>query len=192
MPTGSEVAGEPSPTADGVESAASGAWRPAPFPFSGSRPFLDRAELSCRAADNTIGDTQAVLRDVRGEGFIVFVFASSTAAWACFAPTSATTPADVVVRALEIPAELIGDENLDLVLYEGQEVEAGGVRTVALGRVGRAGVRVVASFDDESEVEATKSGGWWAMWWPTDVDAATVAVVDRQSIAIDALPIPRR
>jgi hypothetical protein len=78
------------------------------------------------------------------------------------------------------------------VLYEGQEVEAGGVRTVALGRVGRAGVRVVASFDDESEVEATKSGGWWAMWWPTDVDAATVAVVDRQSIAIDALPIPRR
>lgn len=187
----------PSASLDPLRAAASGAWRPAPFPFSGSADFLDRAELACRAATEVLGEAPVLVRDVRGDAFLVLVFgdaagAAGSAAWACFAPTSATTAGDVVVLPLDTPAQPVGDQNLDLVLYKRLEADAGDVRTVALGRVGRDGVRVVASFDDESEVDATKSGGWWAMWWPTDVDAATVAAVDRQSIAIDALPIPRR
>jgi hypothetical protein len=176
------------PTADGLAAAIVGAWRPGPYPLRGAAAGLGAAEGACRAAEPAIGDAAIAVTDVRGQARVLLVVATDVAAWACLASTDAST---AVVRQLDVPAEPIGDEKLDLVLYEVLGDEAGTARTVAVGRVGRAGIRVVASFDDESEVEAAKAGGWWSMWWPTDVDAATIAVQDRQSIAIDALAVPR-
>ena len=46
---------------------------------------------------------------------------------------------------------------------------------------------VVAGFPDESEVEAAKGGGWWAMWWPGSETTITIAALNRQSLAIDSL-----
>jgi hypothetical protein len=185
-PPARSPSGEPS--ADGAFGALTGAWRPGPWPLQGTLPQVDAAGEHCRAAEPAIGQAPAVLTDVRGDHQVLFVFAEASDAWACLATGESS---DAGVWVLEPPSEPIGDENLDLLLYGTLTDQTGDVRTVAVGRVGRAGVRVVASFDDESEVEAAKGGGWWTMWWPTDVDAATVAVQDRQSIAIDALPIPR-
>jgi hypothetical protein len=187
---GSTAAPSPSAasSADRAFGALTGVWRPGPWPLQGTLAQVNAADEHCRAAEPAIGQAPAVLTDVRGDHQVLFVFAEASDAWACLATGESS---DAGVWVLEPPSEPIGDENLDLLLYETLTDQTGDVRTVAVGRVGRAGIRVVASFDDESEVEATKGGGWWTMWWPTDLDAATVAVQDRQSIAIDALPIPR-
>jgi hypothetical protein len=103
------------PSADGAFGALTGAWRPGPWPLQGTLPQVDAADEHCRAAEPAIGQAPAVLTDVRGDHQVLFVFAEASDAWACLATGESS---DAGVWVLEPPSEPIGDENLDLLLYE--------------------------------------------------------------------------
>jgi hypothetical protein len=177
----------PTPS-DFLDVAARAPWRPDPLrPPTG---FAPQADVLCRAAEPRIGEATRVLTDVRGEGRLVFVFADATAAFGCYAPIDANLAADVQAFPLDTPADPIAQGAIDIVLYEVAHGYDGAAFRVLMGRVGRDAVRVVSSFDDESEVEATKGGGWYAMWWLGPTEMATVAALDARSTVISAVPAP--
>ena len=177
----------PTPS-DFLDVAARAPWRPDPLrPPTG---FAAQPDVLCRAAEPSIGEVTRVLIDARGEGRLIFVFADATAAFGCYAPIDANLAADVHAFPLDVPADPIGQGSLDIVLYEVAHGEDGAAFRVLVGRVGRDAVRVVASFDDDSEVEGTKGGGWYAMWWLGPTEMATVAALDVRSTVISAVPAP--
>jgi hypothetical protein len=168
--------------------AAAGSWRPAALPVTAG--FLDRTEAACVAAEPELEGLPVSVRELRGEDHVALIFGEAGGApgsYLCRGSLEATTAAELDVVALGAPAEPVGDEELDLVRYESLTDDEGDTRIVAIGRVGRLVDRVVAGFPDESEVEAAKGGGWWAMWWPGSETTITIAAVNRQSLAIDSL-----
>jgi hypothetical protein len=174
---------------DPVVAAAGGAWRPAPYPIGARRDVVEPAVAACRASAPDLADADPALMDVRGEGRVVLLFADDATTVACLATVDDRAPA--ITELLTPPDAPLADAGIDVQVYRSAETEDGGVLTWAVGRVGRAGMTVSASFDDESYVDATKAAGWWAMWWPTEVDAATINALDRQSISIAAV-VPER
>jgi hypothetical protein len=174
-----------------LDAAARGDWRPAPLPVPA--PFLARFEATCVAAEPAISGLPVALRELRGEGHVTVIFGEANVArpsFLCRGSVDATTAAELEVVALDAGRDPIRDEAIDIVRWEAVEDPAGNVRTVLIGRVGRAAVFVRAGFPDESEVDAVKGGGWYAMWWPGAREFIYAAGLNRQSIVIGDVPPP--
>jgi hypothetical protein len=178
----------PSPT-DFFAEAAIGPWRPRPLPPP--HGFADRVDVTCRAAEPAIGQRTRVVVDLRGKNRLLFIFADSSSAFACYAPADATLASDVTAFPLEVPPEPIGESAIDVVRYEIVQGEGEEAYSVLIGRVGLRAFRVLAGFADESEVEGAKGGGWYAMWWPGPTQFDGVAAVDQRNIVMgDAPAVP--
>ena len=173
---------------DFAAEAALGPWRPRPLPAP--RGFADRVDLNCRAAEPAIGDRTRVVVDLRGQNRLILIFADSTAAFACYAAADATLASEVTASPLEVPAEPIGETELDVLRYEVVQDDGEAAYTVLIGRVGLLAYRVLAGFADESEVEGTKGGSWYAMWWPGPTEFIGVAAVNQRQEVIGDAPVP--
>jgi hypothetical protein len=188
-PSGSAASPTPpraaaSPT-DFLQAAARGAWRPRAL--EPGDILLRRLEMACATAEPAADRLPVVLREVRGEGRATVIFGEADGdgpAFLCGGTLDATTEAEVDLVTLDAGPEPIPEEGIDIVRYEVVVDGSGDSRTVLVGRVGRAALRVLALFPDESEVEGIKGGGWYAMWWPGSVPTDVVAAVDRRHVVI--------
>jgi hypothetical protein len=161
--------------------AALGPWRRVPFkadPAFGI-PFI----AGCKGAEAAIGDTPAVVVDVRGRGWITAVFASDSAAFLC--RTTVDDPTDPVeVRPMAVPTGSLAQDGIDLALWT--EVQSGAETiTYAAGRVGSLPAEVIGGFVDQSFVFGTHANGWWIAWWPPQVASDGFAAVDQGHVVLN-------
>jgi hypothetical protein len=172
-----------------------GPYRPAPIPVSES--LTATLGAACAGADGGgLGVDAAALPvavvDARGESRAIVILADEHAAVLCAARigrdgASATIEAGPARLAPDAVAP-IDDDGLTITGHT--DSGAPDHTTLLYGRVGRAASKVIAGFDDEAEVVASMSNGWYATWWRTTRSAATVAAVDRQNVAIRRAPLP--
>ena len=172
-----------------------GPWRPAPV--SVGDDLEANLQAACAEQGSGLGiaidELPVALVDARGDGRATVVLADEFAAALC----EATIAADGLGVTVDRPPGRLVPDALDPIAEDAIRVtsyvvvdEESAPRTQILGRVGRQAFEVIAAFDNESEVYATRSNGWFAAWWPGAVDAATIAAVDRQNLVIASAPIP--
>jgi hypothetical protein len=190
-PGSGSATSEPSP----AQQTLLGPWRPAPVTVGEEL----EANLQAACAEQgsglgvAVGELPVALVDARGDGRATVVLADEFAAVLC----EATIAADGLGVTVDLPPgrlvpdvlDPIADDAIRITSYVAVDEESA-PRTQILGRVGRQAFEVIAAFDDESEVYAARSNGWFAAWWPGAVDAATIAAVDRQNLVIASAPIP--
>jgi hypothetical protein len=172
--------------ADPAMAAAVGPWRRVPFksdPAFGA-PYV----AACRAASADIGQIPATVVDVRGQGWITVLFASSDKAFLC--RTTVADPAHpLAIEPIDVPAAALADDGIDLAHYE--ELGTGsGTTSFAVGRVGPTPAFVIAGFDDQSFVFGTVGGGWYVMWWPTGVTCDGISAVNQSHLVLDTAHAP--
>jgi hypothetical protein len=172
-----------------------GPWRAAPIALSDeltatlTTACLDEA----RAQLNVVDEIPVAVVDVRGEGLATVILADEHVAVVCDGSIDPTTAA----LSLEQPVSYLApdalgpieDDQIEIVAYARDDA-SGAPRKQLIGRVGGQAVEVIATLDDESEVNAAKSNGWFSAWWPGVGDAANIAAVDRQNISISGAAVP--
>lgn len=184
VPTRVAQASQPS---DPATAAATGPWRRVPFVVDAS--FGAQQEAGCRNGVVAIPTALArVLTDVRGEGRVLMLFASSTKAFLCV--TSIDDPAHPVdVESLTVPAKAIAADGIDLVSYA-ETGSGSGTIVTAVGRVGPTPTAVIAGFVDQTFVFGAMGGGWYSMWWPVTVACDGISSVNNAHIVLDNTPAP--
>ncbi|HET9521963.1 MAG TPA: hypothetical protein VFO73_13015 [Candidatus Limnocylindrales bacterium] len=203
---GSEPTVEPSspaPTASPDPSAAAidllfGEWRPVSLPVD--QGLAEAMAFVCaNAADQ---DLKAVMEhvpvalvDARGDGLVSVILADDHVAFECRLKLE-TIGSELTSTIIGAPARLdpgaiapVEDTALSVVSHTRVEEDAGS-RTILIGRVGPKAYRVVAAFDDESEVTASKDNGWFYAWWPGTVGLGGIASLDNKSLVQSAVNSP--
>ena len=202
----SESTDEPSsppPTATADPSAAAvdllfGEWRPVSLPVDES--LAESMAFACsNPADPDLEAAMqhvpVVLVDARGDGLVSLILADEHVAFECRlmlekigseltstiigAPTRLDPGA--VVPLEDTAITVVGQTRVD---------EDAGLRTILIGRVGPKAFRVVASFNDESEVTASKDNGWYYAWWPGTIGIGGIASLDNKSLVQSAVDSP--
>jgi hypothetical protein len=185
----------PLPT-DATSQLLLGPWRPSPVDVPDD--IRSSMEYVCRNPEDpalveTLADLPVAVVDARGGGLGTIVFADDSVAIEC------RLKLEMVGQALGAtileppswldPGDLTGEAGISKT-SDNLVTDDGGTRTVLIGRVGPDATRVIASFDDESEVVASQGSGWYTAWWPGQVRPGGVAAVDRASIVTSSVPDP--
>jgi hypothetical protein len=186
-PTPHASASEPPPS-DAAGALLRGPWRPAP----GELPdeIVSSAEAVCRnpadpVVTAAIRDVPLVVADARGAGLAHLIFADDNVAFECRVKLEQVGPT-VGATILVPPSWLVpsGPAPDGVTVVSNSRVEDDtGARTILIGRLKPQPFRVVAGFDDESEVVASQGGGWFTAWWPGLDRPGSIAAVDRSSVA---------
>ena len=101
--------------------------------------------------------SQVAVVDARGLGRVTVVFADDARWSACLATIDGNVTVTAAGQPGDATAGSVGDKN-------------------AFG--------TVAGFDDETYVDGSHANGWYAMWWPGNVEAASVSSIDRGRVTI--------
>ncbi len=167
-----------------------GPWRPAPLPVSETMHMAFAAACAEQAAEAGIDAARLspAVVDARGGGRGIIILGDDRTAVICEAriqPGPAFTFDGFTSRLAPGSVGPIAEDEIDIVGYTADDTGGGeGPRTLLYGRVGRLGFEVKIGFDDESEVFASKGADWYAAWWPGAIRPATIAAVDRRSVAV--------
>ena len=173
-----------------------GPWRPAPV--TPSDDAVEAVRSACAAAPTDpsafgLANQPVVAADARGEGIVTVVLADEAAAYVCRARLVAGASSATVIDgpARLDPASLRSLEEYAISVVDHVSVdEVGPAASLLVGRIGPEASRVVVGFDDDSEVVATKSAGWYLAWWPGAARPRAIASVDRQGIPQASAPDP--
>jgi hypothetical protein len=199
----SEEPSSPPPSATVDPSAATrelllGPWRPVSIAveenLSDAMAFVcaNPADTDLRAAMEHV---PVALVDARGNGLASVILADEHVAFEC-RMTLEMVGGELGATIIGAPARLdpgaiasVDDAAVSVVSHTRVDEETGS-RTILLGRVGPQAYRVVAAFDDESEVTASKDNGWFYAWWPGTIGLGGIASVDNKSLVQDSIESP--
>ncbi len=171
-----------------------GAWRSGPVYLV---PAVQEAVVAaCRTAPvggfgggDGPGDLPVAVVDARGVGRVTVVFADDTRWSACLATIDAD--GNVVVTAAGQPGDPavgpVGDDEITMAAMEVLDDLEAGQRSVLIGRVGKNAFGTVSGFDDETYVDGPFANGWYTMWWPGNVEAASISAIDRGRVTIGSV-----
>ena len=197
-PTMAPESDAPPPSVDTGLSVLTGPWRPAPVEVD---PGLVTAiESVCKnqadpALEASLENVPVALVDARGDSLVSLILADDHVAFECrvkvenlggVPTTTILVPPTRLVPDATVPAE---DGSIRVISHNRVDEDTG-ARSILIGRVGSDAAGVIAGFPDESEVEASMAGGWYAAWWPGVVEPNAIAAVDRQNVAIAGVPTP--
>src|SRR5262245_37401926 len=196
-PDASEPLGSPSaalPT-DPTTALLTGPWRPAPVDLPDD--LQSSAEYVCRNPENpavvaAIKDLPVAVADARGGGLAALIFADGDIAFECRVKLE-MVGAGLGATILEPPSRLAAGNapsDATTIVSDNRVEDDGGQRTVLIGRVDPDPYRVVASFDDQSEVVASHGNGWYTAWWPKLDRPGGVGALDNKSVVVTAAPDP--
>lgn len=202
----SESTDEPSsppPTATTDPSAAAvdllfGEWRPVSLPVEEDLA----AALAFACANPADPDLEAAMQhvpvalvDARGDGLVSVILADEHIAFECRL-TLERIGSEMTSTVIGAPSRLdpgaitpLEDTALSVVSHTRVDEETGS-RTILIGRVGPKAFRVVAGFNDESEVTASKDGGWYYAWWPGAMEPGAIVSLDSKSLVQSAVDSP--
>jgi hypothetical protein len=180
---------------DPVTAQLTGPWRPSPIELPDD--LRSSAEYVCRNPANpavlaAIKDLPIAVSDARGGGLASLLFADGDIAFECRVKLEMVGPG-LGATILEPPSRLAaGDAPADAItiVSDNRVEDDGGARTVLIGRVAPDPYRVVASFDDQSEVVASLGNGWYTAWWPGLDRPGGVGALDRKSVVVTSAPDP--
>ena len=175
------------------------AWRPRPAALDDQNLLDSIAYVCTNPADPDLKAAMEgvpiALVDARGDSLVSVILADEHVAFECRVRIELVGGA-MGATIIGAPARLapdstgsIGDADVAVVSHTRVDEETGS-RTILIGRVGPKAFRVVASFDDESEVEASKGNGWFYAWWPGTVGLGGIASVDSKSLVQSSVSSP--
>ena len=186
------------PSVDAGQDLLTGPWRPAPFTVEPN--VVEAIEFVCKnPADPdlkaAIEQVPVAFVDARGDSFVSMILADENVAFECRVRTE-MIGGELTTTILQPPTRLVPDATLPagegtIRVISHNRVEDGGSRTILIGRVGSDAAKVLVGFPDESEVEASMSGGWYAAWWPGVDEPNAIAAVDRRSVSIEGVDAPQ-
>lgn len=191
--TRAEIATPPPASQVAVDNSL-GAWRSGPVYLV---PAVQEAVVSaCRAGPvsgfgggDGPGDLPVAVVDARGVGRVTVVFADDTRWSACLATIDAD--GNVVVTAAGQPGDPavgpVGDDEITIAAMDVLDDLEAGQRSVLIGRVGKNAFGTVSGFDDETYVDGSFANGWYTMWWPGNVEAASISAIDRGRVTIGSV-----
>jgi hypothetical protein len=196
-PDATEAVDSPSPAlpTDPATALLLGPWRPSPVELPDE--LRSSAEYVCRNPENpavvaAMEDLPLAVADARGDGLASLIFADESVAFECRVKLE-MVGAGLGATILAPPARLApGDLPHDeiTIVSDSRLEDDGGQRTILIGRVDPEPFRVVASFDDETEVVASHGNGWYTAWWPGLDRPGGVAAVDSRSLVVTSAPDP--
>ena len=181
---------------DPVSNQLLGPWRRRSVPLPDD--LLSSATFVCKNPDDEVvraalADMPVAVVDARGNGLASIIFADDHAAFECRVKLEMVGSA-LGATILEPPSWLApSDAPADgaiSIVSNGSVDDDAGSRSVLIGRVGPGAARVVAGFDDATEVEAAQGNGWYTAWWPGLDRPGAVAAVDSRSVATGSAPNP--
>jgi hypothetical protein len=189
-------AASPPPASQVAVDNSLGAWRSGPIALV---PTVQEAVVeACRTAPvsgfadgagDGPGDLPVAVVDARGLGRVTIVFADDTRWSACLATIDAD--GNVTVTAAGQPGDAtagpVGDDEITIAALEVLDDLDAAQRSLLIGRVGKNSFGTVAGFDDETYVDGPYANGWYAMWWPGNVEAAAVSSIDRGRVSIGSV-----
>jgi hypothetical protein len=198
----------PPPTAKPAQSAAAaaptdavsdqplGPWRRSPVALPDD--LLSSAEFVCRNPDDEVvraalADMPVAVVDARGGGLASIIFADDHAAFECrvkLEMVGGALGATILVPPSWLAPSSAPGEGAISIVSNGAIEDDAGARSVMIGRVGPGADRVVAGFDDATEVEAAQGGGWYTAWWPGLDRPGAVAAIDGRNVALASAPDP--
>ena len=191
----------PSTTAD--PSAATralllGPWRPVSIPVE--QNLADALAFVCASPADTdlraaMEHVPVALVDARGDGLASVILADEHVAFECRMKLE-MIGSELSGTIIGAPSRLdpgsiapVGDAGVSVVSHTRVDEETGS-RTILIGRVGPQAYRVVAAFDDESEVTASKDNGWFYAWWSGTIGIGGIASVDNKSLVQASVESP--
>jgi hypothetical protein len=184
--------GSEAPPSDRATALLTAPWRPAPLPVDPN--LVSAIEFICRnPADPSlkaaIADLPVALVDARGDSLLSLILADEHVAFECRVRVE-NLGGVPTATILEPPSRLVPDatdpieaDAIRIVNHNRVDKDTGS-RTIAFGRVGSDADRVMVTFDDQSEVEASMDNGWFMAWWPGVNQVGAIVSVDRRSVVI--------
>jgi hypothetical protein len=193
----------PAPLASADPSAAAvdllfGEWRPVALPVD--QNLAEAMAFVCaRTADQDLEAAMqhvpVALVDARGDGLVSVILADEHVAFECRLKLEKIGK-ELTSTMIGAPARLdpgaiapLEDTALSVVSQTRVDEDAGS-RTILIGRVGPKAYRVVAGFNDESEVTASKGNGWFYAWWPGTTGIGGISSLDNKSLVQSAVDSP--
>jgi hypothetical protein len=200
-PTVEPSPSSPSATADPSAAAVDllfGGWRPVSLPVDEGL-----AEAMAFVCSNPADpDLKAVMQhvpvalvDARGDGLVSLILADEHVAFECRLMLE-KIGSELTSTIIGAPTRLdpgaiapLEDTAITVVSHTRVDEDAGS-RTILIGRVGPKAYRVVAGFNDESEVTASKGNGWFYAWWPGTTGIGGISTLDNKSLVQSAVDSP--
>ena len=81
----------------------------------------------------------------------------------------------------------MGDDEITIAALEVLDDLDAAQRSLLIGRVGKNAFGTVSGFDDETYVDGPYANGWYTMWWPGNVEAASISAIDRGRVTIGSV-----
>ena len=186
----------PPPQVDVVLANVTGPWRRTPMQVGAD--IEDPSTTACRAALRSAAAgadaLETVLIDARGENLLTLVLADESRAAVCRVRLADRVPTVLGTFAIEKPAAKLGETEITVAHFALLDDRDAGDRSRSLivGQIGPEPKKATAGFDNETYVFATKSPGWYALWWPGRDRAATIAAQDGRNLVIGSVDQPTK
>jgi hypothetical protein len=125
-----------------------------------------------------------VLSDTRGPfTFLVYANSDATAGAACFDAPGFTSASE-----MRAPTPMTVATDGMSVVRQATALSQGSGYTFIEGQVGSGVSQVTLNLTDGSTVQATTQNGWFAAWWPGNVDATTASLTTSTGTTTATLP----
>jgi hypothetical protein len=201
------VAPSPSPSASATVDASSQAeaqllepWRPAPLVVPDN--LLDSIEFVCKNQEDpdimaAVADLPVAVVDARGGALASVILADDNVAFECRVKLEIVGEG-LGATILDGPTRLVpdsttpADEDGIRVVSHTRVDEETGSRTILIGRVGPKAFSASVGFNDETWIEASKSEGWFYVWWPGNKEPGAIVSADARSVVQQSAPTPEK
>jgi hypothetical protein len=172
-------------------------WRPAPLIVPPN--LLDSVEYVCKNQEDpdAVADLPVVLVDARGGALASVILADDNVAFECRVKLEIVGEG-LGATILDGPTRLVPDSTTPVdedgirVISHTRVDEETGSRSILIGRVGPKAFSASVGFNDESWIEASKSEGWFYVWWPGNKEPGAIVSADARSVVQQSAPTPEK